>query len=163
MADNERNSHLPQPVRDIINSVFPMPPAAPEPKHTEVEFMGKVETFPNDDDMFEEEERLAPFWTVAVYLVDKAYGGPEEGGWWYDCGERVDHALEGVPSNFILMVFQTAEAANEAATVLQGILDSTVNVGRRDISSVLSTGRYHAEVYNGHPPHHYPERTPHYE
>lgn len=26
---------------------------------------------------------------VNVYLVDRAYGGAEEGGWWYDCGEPV--------------------------------------------------------------------------
>jgi len=25
-------------------------------------------------------------YTVAVYICDRAYGGPEEGGWWYDCG-----------------------------------------------------------------------------
>ncbi len=27
--------------------------------------------------------------TRTVYLIDRAYGGPEEGGWWYDTGERV--------------------------------------------------------------------------
>lgn len=26
---------------------------------------------------------------VAVYKTGKAYGGPEEGGWWYYCGEHV--------------------------------------------------------------------------
>lgn len=26
---------------------------------------------------------------VNVYLVDRAYGGPEEGGWWYDTGTAV--------------------------------------------------------------------------
>lgn len=25
---------------------------------------------------------------VTVYLVDRAYGGPEEGGWYFNCGER---------------------------------------------------------------------------
>ena len=24
-----------------------------------------------------------------AYLTDRLYGGPEEGGWWYDCGEPV--------------------------------------------------------------------------
>lgn len=28
-------------------------------------------------------------YSVAVYEVDRAYGGPEEGGWWYDCGDLV--------------------------------------------------------------------------
>ena len=27
---------------------------------------------------------------VNVYLVHRAYGGPEEGGWWYDAGELVE-------------------------------------------------------------------------
>jgi hypothetical protein len=26
---------------------------------------------------------------VNVYLIDRAYGGPEEGGWHYECGEAV--------------------------------------------------------------------------
>lgn len=27
---------------------------------------------------------------VNVYLEGRAYGGPEEGGWWYGCGEPVE-------------------------------------------------------------------------
>ena len=33
--------------------------------------------------------RTAPehrLWHVTVYKIDRAYGGPEEGGWWYDYG-----------------------------------------------------------------------------
>lgn len=26
---------------------------------------------------------------LAIYEIDRAYGGPEEGGWWYDCGQLV--------------------------------------------------------------------------
>ena len=29
------------------------------------------------------ESNASPFW-VTVYFVDRNYGGPEEGGWWYD-------------------------------------------------------------------------------
>lgn len=28
-------------------------------------------------------------WTVAVYEMNRHYGGPEEGGWWYDSRELV--------------------------------------------------------------------------
>jgi hypothetical protein len=28
-----------------------------------------------------------------TYLVHQAYGGPEEGGWWYECGEPVNSFL----------------------------------------------------------------------
>lgn len=126
-----------------------------------------------DDDLAR--ETPAPFWTVAIYLVDLAYGGPEEGGWWYGCGERVDHALEGVNPNSLLTVLtgegtvydalpdRAEREACDYRELLQTQLDATVNRGRREISSVLSEGRYEARAYPGHPPHHFPERTPHYE
>lgn len=126
----------------------------------------------DDDVMFEEvderpvEKPAAPFWTVAIYLVDQAYGGPEEGGWWYQTGERVDHALDGFNPNLLLTVFHGDRAEDQAvyfSGAIQKLLDAGPNAGRRDISSVLSTGRYQAQVHNGHPPQHYPERRPHYE
>lgn len=110
-----------------------------------------------------ETDPLAPFWTVAIYLVDRQSGGPEEGGWWYDAGERVDHALDGMGRATVLHVCYTEAEGNRRAEILQRLLDAGPNVGRRDISSVLSTGRYRAEVHNGHPPKRFPERTPHYE
>lgn len=127
-----------------------------------------------DDVMFDDEERpiekpQAPFWTVAIYLVDLARGGPEEGGWYYQTGERVDHALDGVPEAFTFNSFNAAfgKSAEECARIfaeqLQKIIEDGPNKGRREISSVLSEGRYQAQVYNGHPPAHYPERRPHYE
>ena len=36
-------------------------------------------------------DEKATWWSVGVYETDRAYGGPEEGGWWYDCGNMVDH------------------------------------------------------------------------
>jgi hypothetical protein len=30
-------------------------------------------------------------WFVNVYNVDRCYGGPEEGGWWYDAGEPSEY------------------------------------------------------------------------
>lgn len=136
--------------------------------------MSNCKHFPNSDDhclVCEQEDRKArePFWTVAIYLIDLAYGGPEEGGWYYQCGERIDHALEGIPAEFTFNSFNPAagktaeEHAIAFAEQLQKLLDAGPNKGRRDISSVLSEGRYNAQVYNGHPPHHYPETRPHYE
>lgn len=34
----------------------------------------------------------AEWWSVAVYTEDRAYGGPEEGGWYYSVGQLTDHA-----------------------------------------------------------------------
>ena len=30
---------------------------------------------------------------IALYEIDRAYGGGEEGGWWFDTGELVDSVL----------------------------------------------------------------------
>ena len=38
--------------------------------------------------------RRAPdYYSVAAYDVSRAYGGAEEGGWWYDEGHRMDETL----------------------------------------------------------------------
>lgn len=107
------------------------------------------------------------FYSVAIYLVDKAYGGPEEGGWYYDYGIRQDVNLStefpelkefGVPA-----IFPNEERAIAWMENANHWLDQTANKGRREISSVLSTGRYRAEVHENYPPHHWPETRPHYE
>lgn len=35
-------------------------------------------------------ERPAEWWSIGVYSVGRAYGGAEEGGWWYDTGSIID-------------------------------------------------------------------------
>lgn len=90
---------------------------------------------------------------VGVYLCDRAYGGPEEGGWWYTTGELCR----------AIRVFGNLNRALEHAWRLQMRLDATLNRGRRDISSVLSTGRYYAEVHDDTLPDCYPSVRPHYE
>ncbi len=92
-------------------------------------------------------------YVVAIYLCDRAYGGPEEGGWWYDTGELVR----------IHRAYKDPDRAAAKATRMNGLLNATINKGRREISSVLSEGRYHAEVWENRPLAFYPERRPHYE
>ncbi len=55
------------------------------------------------------------------------------------------------------------ERAAAHATRMNGLLNATINKGRREISSVLSDGWYYAEVHENVAPRHYPERRPHYE
>jgi hypothetical protein len=116
------------------------------------------------DDNPGEDQSQPHFWTVAIYLVDRAYGGPEEGGWWYYCGQRVDEKLD-VPELFDLpCICNDGDGAIAIARAANEILDRTLNTERRsDINSVLSEGRYTAEVYAGYPPAWYPEVKPHYE
>jgi len=111
----------------------------------------------------QDEKPVSPFWTVAIYLVDRAYGGPEEGGWWYDCGERQDMVFDNIQPGLLLSVHLSEDDAIARCEFVQDRLNTGPNVGRREISSMASTGRYYAEVHRGYPPHHYPERTPHYE
>jgi len=71
--------------------------------------------------------------TVAVLMEDRAFGGQEEGGWYYDYGYP-----------------------NEIAPVIERL-----NEDRPSISSVLSEGRYRAYVFGGKP-RGYPDCIPHY-
>jgi len=86
---------------------------------------------------------------VNVYLIDRAYGGPEEGGWWYDCGQ-------------IIAVYpcDTKEAASKLKDWLEKGRYS--NEGRRDIGSVLSEGIFNV-VLAWEPGENYPRYRPHYE
>ena len=44
--------------------------------------------------------RPAEWWSVGVYQRGREYGGPEEGGWWYDSGPLVEHRRVRVYENF---------------------------------------------------------------
>lgn len=66
-----------------------------ERQHDEVEWDDGNELYYAVDNNMEVKpvrERAARWWCVAVYETDRAYGGPEEGGWWYDVGGLVEHA-----------------------------------------------------------------------
>ncbi len=101
---------------------------------------------------------------AAIYLVDLRYGGPEEGGWYYDCGELVTdgellrNAGLGLPTSFA-----TSEEAYQWCKTQNDLLDKTLNTGRRPISSVLSEGQYYAMTHEGELPHYFPARRPRYE
>jgi hypothetical protein len=96
---------------------------------------------------------MAKKYCVAVYLAELAYGGPEEGDWWYNCGELVR----------LIRVFGSEEQAYKFAARMDCKLAKTLNKGRRSKSSVLSEGVYEAEVFEDYAPKHYPEVRPHYE
>lgn len=104
------------------------------------------------------------FYTVAIFMVDRSYGGPEEGGWWYDTGHPLDYIPHGTNPHDLITVFgrdSKKEACAWRAT-LQAQLDATINQGRRETSSVLSEGRFSAELCIGWPKP-FPSERPHYE
>ena len=115
----------------------------------------------NEPDWDEPEDNDDPpdpaFYTVAVYLIDRVRGGPEEGGWYYTAGELITDADFPIPR-----IVKTWEEATDARNEMQEEL-AAHNEGRRDISSVLSEGMYSAEIHAEIAPKYFPETRPYYE
>ena len=92
-------------------------------------------------------------WTVAVYRVDLAYGGPQEGGWYFHIGERVR----------IARVYKRRRDAQRYCRRYNDLLATLVNAGLPSIYHTNSEGMLDAQVWQGEPPAGYPDRRPHYE
>lgn len=91
-------------------------------------------------------------YVVALYEIDRAYGGAEEGGWWYDTGEFVR----------LLALAPTEERACRLAYRANRLLDR-LQRHRRPVSSIIyDGGRYTAIVYEGNAPLAFPECPPQY-
>lgn len=101
--------------------------------------------------------------SVAVYLSQRLYGSPEEGGWHYDSGALcTDPALTAFGVTF---AEGHEDRVRTMALEVQAHLDRDRNVGdhARPISSVLSAGRFEARVHDGWPPLAFPAERPRYE
>jgi hypothetical protein len=96
---------------------------------------------------------MSKIYIAGVYRIDKAYGGPEEGGWWYDTGELVRPCR----------IFHNEETAYRYSQRMNKLLNWRQRK-MRPVSSMAYTGdRMVCEVYDDKLPDHYPEYTPHYE
>jgi hypothetical protein len=101
-------------------------------------------------------ERKRVMHIVAVYDVDLSYGGPAEGGWWYDRGQLVR----------IVRVFKNEDLAHAFCRRMNGHLNAGnwgPNAGKPERHSVIARGWISAEVHEDTAPERYPDRTPHYE
>lgn len=116
-----------------------------------------------DEQLDLQEPPRPTFWTVALYLVDRHYGGPEEGGWWYDAGQRVDTHYYGAADVAFPTIHASEQSAAEACRRANEMYEEGLNRGRRPISSVLSEGRFLFMVRDGYPPARWPECKPRYE
>jgi hypothetical protein len=95
-------------------------------------------------------------YAVNLYLVDRAYGGAEEGGWWFDCGQPELHPLN--------RVFASRDDARQYLEDVCKPEEIELNEGRREISSVLSEGQYRFYIGDkGEMPAVWPAERPHYE
>ena len=92
-------------------------------------------------------------YVVAFYAVDRAYGGPEEGGWWFDTGELVR----------LHRVCLTEAAAARLAVRANRLLD-LVQRGHCRLDSVLYVGgHYRACLFEHMAPPRFPQAPPRYE
>jgi hypothetical protein len=83
---------------------------------------------------------------VNVYLVNRHFGGPEEGGWYYDAGELIEsHAT-----------------TEDDETLVPQLVEQFSNAERPPLHSVMSNGVYRV-VVEDKPGEDWPETTPHYE
>lgn len=115
----------------------------------------------------EDEPRKKIRYIVAFYDVDRAYGGPEEGGWWYDTGAlvRISRVFSNEDS-----AYTYCRRANDLLHFIRwrkrGRALPMARAAQRDrpsISHTNSEGRIHAEVHEDFAPQGYPNGRPHYE
>ena len=94
-------------------------------------------------------------YTVSVYITDRIYGGPEEGGWYFDAGYPVK--IPAVRNRR----FKRADKALGYLYKVRRKLEK-INSDRYPVSSVLSNGVFAAFVSSDKPKP-YPSVRPYYE
>jgi hypothetical protein len=95
-------------------------------------------------------------YAVNLYLVDRAYGGAEEGGWWFDYGQPELHPLN--------RVFESLDDARQYLLDVCKPEEVELNEGRSSNSSVLSEGQYQFSIGDkGEMPAAWPAERPRYE
>lgn len=96
-------------------------------------------------------------YTVAVFEVNRAYGGPEEGGWWFDYGHPLPRSSR-LPFAATWRRFRNRQAAIGYARRLNAQLERSND----DLSSVTCEEHLVAYVCSGKP-RSFPASRPHYE
>jgi hypothetical protein len=117
---------------------------------------------------------MTTLYVVAVYVEDRNYGGPEEGGWWYTAGE-----LDHIESSFLDEddAWVWANAWNEDRPEEQGWRyapskhATVVELPRRELKYEVASQICHSDwdvdeerdyEWRWDVPTYYPEARPHY-
>jgi len=109
-------------------------------------------------DLLPREGEPEPAWfSCAIVMHDKSYGGPEEGGWWYDTFEPQMGPDVPMPA-----IFKTrAEAEHWCDEQTEWCVEQ--NQDRHSPGSTISDGHYTTMIYEAEFPCHEPKEVPHYE
>ena len=121
-----------------------------------VQEIDKVELEYEDSELVD----VTPLSYLNLYIHDRAYGGPEEGGWWYDTYAPVADSdwWDAEPPAY--GHFDSPEHAQQAMESLQAWCTDQ-NTRRHSPSSVASDGHFVCRL-EAWPPEVYPSRRPHY-
>lgn len=90
---------------------------------------------------------------LAFYEIDRVYGGPEEGGWYYSTGRLVR----------IFRILKSEHRAYAAARRANRLLEYLQRHKRPVGSVIYAGGRHTVEVHVDFAPATYPEERPRYE
>ena len=99
-------------------------------------------------------------YSTTIYFTERRFGGPEEGGWYYDTYEPLDSEELAELKVSTLKTVTQAGGIKVGKLLFQPIVDK-LNEGRRPLHSVLSDGVYTILTIEG-PPHPMPDRRPTY-
>ena len=84
--------------------------------------------------------------SIALYLVDRRWGGPEEGGWWFDCGTLADTEALGMRDATPRVFTATQIAAGDhqpfVAHLEREVERTGLNLARFPCDDVRSHGWY---------------------
>lgn len=89
---------------------------------------------------------------IGFYAIDRAFGGPEEGGWYYETGSLVR----------LHCVLCDEGKANARAARANQLLERVQRHSRPVSSVAYDGGRYRAIVWDSNPPSAFPETAPQY-
>ena len=103
---------------------------------------------------------VTPVLYANIYLHDRAYGGPEEGGWWYDTYSPIDGDSDWDTAPPQHGHFPNEEKATQAMGAITRWCNAE-NSLRRSPSSVTSEGHY-VVVMESWPAEFSPKQRPHY-
>lgn len=122
---------------------------------------GKVDASPLSGEMASGDWEIAdvtPMSYANLYIFDRAYGGSEEGGWWYDTYTPADGDWDTEPPPHGHL--GSPEAAKAAMEALHQWCEQE-NRGRRSPSSMASEGHF-VVLLEAWPAEYSPAQRPHY-